>query len=283
MSAAITAAAISAGMSFGQMIIQNRRQEQAERDADEAMAVVKGKLDVNFAEQAAIKKESYDSEREALLVQGAMATAAGVESERGAAATSGRVYAGQQKAQAEVRSAQADEMTNIESSILEEESRLRDLTVGVTLEEVAGNAMKASDARSAANQAGQQMAQSVVQGAGEYASQQALYKKDIAAQRAALGQTQNAFNQMSQIGPANLGAAVPLSEMPVALGGQAKPSAAEINVNAMPEGLLGQLKQMSDAEYAKWKKGLSQEEASRYFRNIDYIKEYNAITAPTGI
>ena len=261
MSAAITAAAIGATMSFTQQMTQNKRQRQAEADADKAMALARGKLDVNFAEQATIKKEAYDSEREALLVQGAQAINAGVESERGAAATAGRVYAGQQKAQADVRSAQADEMTNIESAILEEDSRLRDLNVSLDLEEVAGNQMKAANAQAAAAAAGQQGWQNVVAGVGEYASQQALYKQDFKAQQAAVGDSQNAFNQFSE-----------LSGMPESLGG----SAAEINKNAMGEKLLGEVLQMKPYQFNQWQKGLSPQDYQRYFGNEKYAESYNA-------
>jgi len=150
---AIGGLALSAGttaMSFSQASKQKKAQRQAEIDADKAMAEARGKLDVNFAEQMSVKKEAYDNEREALLVQGAMATQAGIESERGSAASAGRVYAAQQAGQANVRGAMADEMTNIENAIIEEDSRLRDLDVSLDLEEVAGNQQKAADAQRAA-------------------------------------------------------------------------------------------------------------------------------------
>jgi len=140
----LASTAISTGISFTQAAKQRKLMEQAERDAEKAMAEARGKLEINYAEQMAIKKEAYDLEREAMLVQGAMATQAGIESERGAAATAGRIYAGQQAGQAQIRSAMADEMTNIEAAILEEESRLRDLGVGLDLEEVAGEQLKAA-------------------------------------------------------------------------------------------------------------------------------------------
>ena len=119
--------------SFSQASKQRKAQEQAELDADKAMAEARGKLDVNFAEQMSIKKEAYDNEREALLVQGAMATESGMASERGSATTAGRVYSAQQAGQANVRGAMADEMTNIENAIIEEDSRLRDLDVSLDL------------------------------------------------------------------------------------------------------------------------------------------------------
>ena len=137
-------------VSFANAEAQKKKQQKAERDADKAMNEARGKLDVNFAEQMTIKKEAYDNEREALLVQGAMATNAGVESERGSAATAGRVYAAQVAGQAEVRGAMADELTNIENAVIEEDSRLRDLDVALDLEEVAGNQLKAANAQEAA-------------------------------------------------------------------------------------------------------------------------------------
>tara|TARA_R110000868_G_scaffold348392_5_gene609454 strand:- start:13240 stop:14127 length:888 start_codon:yes stop_codon:yes gene_type:complete len=155
-------AATSAGLSFSQASKQRKIQKQAEREADEAMADARGRLGVNFAEDQSIKKEAYELEREANLVAGAGATEAGVASERGAAATAGRVYAAQQQGQGQVRAAMGDEMTNIENSIIEEDSRLRDLNVGLDLEEVAGNQQRAALAEARAEQSKQQGIQSAI-------------------------------------------------------------------------------------------------------------------------
>ena len=165
--ASLAATATSAGLSFGQAAKQRKLQRAAEADADRAMAAARGKLDVNFAEQMAIKKEAYDLEREAMLVQGAQLTQAGIESERGSAATAGRIFAQQQLGQQQIRSAMADEMTNIESAVLEEESRLRDLGVGLDLEEIAGQQMRAADAQRAATASTQQGIQSAVSAVGQ--------------------------------------------------------------------------------------------------------------------
>tara|TARA_R110001632_G_scaffold102939_1_gene211495 strand:- start:1214 stop:2119 length:906 start_codon:yes stop_codon:yes gene_type:complete len=155
-------AATSAGLSFSQASKQRKIQKQAEREADEAMADARNRLGVNFAEDQSIKKEAYELEREANLVAGASATEAGVASERGAAATAGRVYAAQQQGQGQVRAAMGDEMTNIENSIIEEDSRLRDLNVGLDLEEVAGNQQRAALAEARAEQSKQQGIQSAI-------------------------------------------------------------------------------------------------------------------------
>ena len=173
----IAATAGGAGMSFAQANKQRGLQKQAEADAVKAMAEARQKLDVNFAEQMSIKKEAYDLEREAMLSAGAQATQAGIESERGAAATTGRVFAGQQEAQGQIRSAMADEMTNIEGAILEEEGRLRDLSVGLDLQEVAGQQQQAADAQAAALAADQQSIQGVVDTAGMAIEYAPLYAK----------------------------------------------------------------------------------------------------------
>ena len=183
----IAATATSAGMSFAQANKQKKAMQDAEADAEAAMAAARGKLDVNFAEQMSIKKEAYDLEREAMLVQGAMATEAGKESERGAAATAGKVYAAQQQGQAGIRTAMGDELTNIEGAILEEESRLRDLDVALDLEEVAGSQQAAADAQRAATAAKQQAIQSTISAVGQGISMAPLYGKNTGAQKAAVG------------------------------------------------------------------------------------------------
>jgi len=175
--AGLAISTVSAGASFAQAAKQNRLKRQAQSDAERAMAAARGKLDVNFAEQMSIKKEAYDLERQAMLVQGAQLTQAGIESERGSAATAGRVFAQQQLGQQQIRSAMADEMTNIESAVLEEESRLRDLGVGLDLEEVAGQQMMAADAQRAATASTQQGFQSAL-GAAQLAVEQVpLYRE----------------------------------------------------------------------------------------------------------
>ncbi len=188
--AGLAISTVSAGASFAQAAKQNRLKRQAQSDAEQAMAAARGKLGVNFAEQMSIKKEAYDLERQAMLVQGAQLTQAGIESERGAAATAGRVFAAQQLGQQQIRSAMADEMTNIEAAVLEEESRLRDLGVGLDLEEVAGQQMMAADAQRAAAASTQQGIQSAL-GAAQLAVEQVpLYNQDKIAKQLALEEQQ---------------------------------------------------------------------------------------------
>ena len=140
---------------------QKRKQREAERAAERAMAEVRKQLSVNYFDEVAIKKEPYELQREALLSQGAMAIQAGVESERGGATTAGKVQMAQNEAQAGVRTAMGQEMNAIEQQSIEEKSRLRDLNAQLTLGEIEGQQRIAEDARQAAELANQQGFQGV--------------------------------------------------------------------------------------------------------------------------
>ena len=145
--AGVAVAAVGTGLSFAQAASQRKLSEAAQREADAAMEKARDRLDVNYAEGQSIKKEGYELESDANLAAGAQAMIASVEGDaRGGAATAGRVLASQNQAQAQTRVAMGDELTNIETSIMEEDSRLRDLNVSLDLEEVAGNQQKAADA-----------------------------------------------------------------------------------------------------------------------------------------
>lgn len=190
--AGIASQAGSAGMSFAQASKQKKLQARAEQDAREAMAEARSKLDVNFAEQMSIQKEAYDLERDAMLSAGAQATQAGIDSERGAAATAGRVYAGQQKAQANVRTAMGREMQGIQQNIIEEDSRLRDAKVDLDLAEVKGQQQMAADAQRARTAAMQQGIESAIGAVGQGLQMAPLYGQDISAQRAAVSAASDA-------------------------------------------------------------------------------------------
>ena len=125
--------AATTGMSFAQAGKQRKAMRQAERDADEAMQAARKKLEVNVFDQLSIQKEPYELEREALLSQGAQAIQAGVESERGATTTAGRIQMAQQEGQAGIRSAMGQELQGLERLSAQEEGRLRDIGVQLDL------------------------------------------------------------------------------------------------------------------------------------------------------
>jgi hypothetical protein len=149
------------GMSFAQAGKQRQAQRQAEKDAEQAMAEARKKLEVNFYENLGIQKEPYELEREALLSQGAQAIQAGVESERGAAATAGRIQMAQQQGQAGIRTAMGQDLMNLQKLAASEEARLAGLGYNLDLEEVAGAQKAARDAQQLEAQATQQAMQGI--------------------------------------------------------------------------------------------------------------------------
>jgi hypothetical protein len=142
------------------------------------MAEARKKLDVNFAKQRSIQKEPYELAREAMLSSGAQALQAGVESDRGAETTAGRVQMAMNQGQADIRGTMGQELMDIEKDVLNEESRLRDLRTQMDLGEVEGAQLAARDAqeaRAAAMTQGFQGLQSIGQQAMEMVP---LFQKD---------------------------------------------------------------------------------------------------------
>ena len=166
----------SAGMSFYQAKKQRDAQNAANVKANELLEDAKKRLDVNVYEALAIQKEPYELQREALLSQGAAGLQAGVEgSQRGAAATAGRVQMAQQAAQGDVRTAMGQEMMDLDKLVAAEDSRLLDVGMQLGLEESASARQAARDASNARQQAIMSGVQGIA-GIGETAiSQAGLY------------------------------------------------------------------------------------------------------------
>lgn len=273
MSAAIAGlaiGAISTGLSFAQAGQQKKLQAQAEAEADAAMEAARGRLEVNFAEQMSIKKEGYELEREANLAAGAQALEAGVESDRGGAATAGRVLAAQQAGQAQTRAAMGDELTNIEAAIVEEDSRLRDLNVALDLEEVAGNQQKAADAQRAAQAATNQGIQGVVSTVGQAVSMVPLYKQNMAAQKAAVGGMQMDQTQFDKFGNV------------MGKGGGVSKSMGEAGGAGFTNLDLGAVADMSNKQFRQFKRELNPQQEAMLFNNKQYSQNYNQYMQGTG-
>lgn len=173
----LAATAASTAGSFAQAGRQREAQRNAERDADEAMQEARRKLETNFYKNLSIQKEPYELEREALLSQGAQAIQAGVESERGAAATAGRIQMAQQEGQAGIRTAMGQDLLNLEKMTAQEESRLRDIGVQLNLGEVSGAQLAAANAQELAAQAQQQAFQGVTSLGQQAVSYLPLFEK----------------------------------------------------------------------------------------------------------
>jgi type II secretory pathway pseudopilin PulG len=153
---AVAATAATTTMSFIDAGKQKKAKLAAEKDADEAMQLARKQLDVNVYDKLGIQKEPFELQREAMLSQGAQAIQAGVESERGAAATAGRVQLAQNEGQAGIRSAMGQELQGLEMLSAQEEGRLRDIGVQLSLEEVAGAQLAAANAQELQAQAKRQ-------------------------------------------------------------------------------------------------------------------------------
>ena len=195
--------------SFSQASKQRKIQKKAEADAAKAMADARKKLDVNFYEQLGIQREPYELAREAVTSTAAQAIQAGQESERGAAATAGRVFLGAEQAQRNIATEMGQEMQALDKLQAAEESRLRDTGVGLDLAEVEGAQLKAREAETRSQAATKQALEGVVSAAGQLASFAPLYSKSAGARKFGglaktaekAGFTQQQFqNQMEALG-----------------------------------------------------------------------------------
>jgi hypothetical protein len=184
--AGLAATAAGTGMSFSQMGKQRRLQKEAESEAERAMAEAKKRLEVNVYEKLGIAKLPYEQAREAALVQGAMATEAARESERGVAATAGRVQMAQQEQQADIAAKQEKEIMDLNKLVATEEGRLLDIGTQLNLEEVAGAQMAAANAEERGNQALTQGMQGITSLAGQAAAAAPLYSKSQAVKQEGL-------------------------------------------------------------------------------------------------
>ena len=146
----------TAGMSFAQAGKQRSLQRQAERDAENAFNEAKKDLGKNYYQAIGIQKEPYELSREGLLSSSFGLTQAAQESERGAAEAAGRIYLASQQGQGQVRSEMGQELLNLEKLTAQEASRLRDIGVGLDLEQAAGYQQAAKDAQKAAATATEQ-------------------------------------------------------------------------------------------------------------------------------
>ncbi len=163
----ITSSAVGAGMSFGQMAKQSKAAAAARQQANLAIQEAKKRAEQNVFESLSLTKDPYERAREAAIVSGAQAIEAGRESERGAAATAGRVAMAQNEMQRDIADVQAKEMQSLNQLVAAEESRLKDYAANVSLSEAEGAQKAMRDAEilraNAAGQAFQQIGQ-VAQG-----------------------------------------------------------------------------------------------------------------------
>ena len=171
-------------MSFAQAGKQRKLMREAEKAADTAMQEARKKLEVNVFDTLDINKEPFELQREALASQGAQAIQAGVESERGAAATAGRVQMAANEAQAGIRSAMGQDMQQLDMLSAQEDSRLRDVGVQLDLEEVAGAQLAAANAQELAANATAQGMEGLTSLGSQLAEKAPLFEKTASGRQA---------------------------------------------------------------------------------------------------
>jgi len=191
---AVAATAATTAMSFAQAGKQRKLMRQAEAEADAAMQEARKKLGANVYDQLAIQKEPYELQREAMLSQGAQAIQAGVESERGAAATAGRVQMATNEAQAGIRTAMGQDLQQLEMLKAQEDARLRDIGVQLDLEEVAGAQLAAANAQELQAQSMQQGFAGVTSLGSQAAKQIPLFARSKGAEMSAVGEMVDSFS-----------------------------------------------------------------------------------------
>ena len=173
----ITSALVSSGMSFRQAAKQNQLAKEAQRAQAQAEADARKRLSQNAMKGLSIQKEPYELQREALLSAGGQAIEAGIESDRGAAATAGRIYEQQAQEQGRVRSAMGQEQTQIDRLVRGEESRLADMGMGLEMMKLEGAQKAEADSMKAAKEATIQGFDSITSAAQQAAAAAPLYFK----------------------------------------------------------------------------------------------------------
>lgn len=144
----IGAAATATGtyMSFKEVSRQGKAAAAARIEAEKATQEAKKRAEQNVYEALSLIKDPYERAREAALVVGAQAIGAGSESERGGAATAGRVVMGQNVQQGQIADVQAQEMQGLNQMVAAEESRLKDYAAYISLAEAEGAQQAIKDA-----------------------------------------------------------------------------------------------------------------------------------------
>ena len=252
-----TAVAVgSSAASFAQAGKSKRAQRDAESEAEAMMRTARRRLNVNYMEQLAIKKEPYELQREAMLQAGATALDAAREGDqRGVAATAGRLQQAQNQAQAQTRAAMSKEQQAIEMAVAKEDSRLRDLNVQLDLGEIEGQQRAAADAQrmaAASTQAGISAAGTALQTG---LSQIPLYQQNTALQKAALGNTQLTADEFAAIGNVDVG-----------MGEAAGEGFTNLDLTRIPG--------MTNREFRQFRRGLDADQKALLFGSQSYQNQY---------
>lgn len=195
--------ALTTGFSIGDMRRARKLQKEADADAEKFRKEADKFLEVNVYDELGIQMKPYDIEREALAQSGAQAIEAGRESERGVAATAGRVQAQYADAIRDIQTRQGQEMADLEKLSAAEDSRLKDIKTQLALDEATGAQQASAMYEERAQQAKKNAIQGVTSMLGQAAKLAPLYGTDIKAEQAAFGKMNLSADQLQKLGPIN--------------------------------------------------------------------------------
>jgi len=270
---AIGSTLVSAGMSAAQASKQSRMQKQAEAEAAKAMADARKSLEVNFYDKLSVKKEPYELAIEAANVAAAQAIQAGQESERGTAATAGRIMMADTDNQRQIATAYGQELSDLEKLSATEDSRLRDVNTQIDLSQVEGAQKAARDAQEAKAKSTEAAIQSGISAVGQGINAANLYSKNTALQRQALGKSTLTDQQMQDFGYVKNGekfgfksvAATP----PAMFGDNGELMKASSNLD------LNVIKNMDRGTYRSFINSLDENQRAMLFNNQSFTDNYN--------
>ena len=149
---ALGISAVGTGASFLQAGKQNRLAKDAQTAADKAFKDAEAQLDVNYFEQLGISKTPYENQRNAITQASAQAMEVAKESDRGGAATAGRVLAQSNLAQQNITDQQTKDLEALNKLVATEESKLGTSRANLSLSQAEGAGIASAQAQNAANQ-----------------------------------------------------------------------------------------------------------------------------------
>jgi hypothetical protein len=135
---AIGTSVASAGASAVQASQASGNANRAKKESEDAFKRAMNELTSNKFAALNLPTEAYERQREAVLSAGAQATEAGRESERGAAATAGRIQMAQQEGQRQIAGAMGEDLMKLEGLTAQEETRLSGARANLELAQAEG-------------------------------------------------------------------------------------------------------------------------------------------------
>lgn len=248
--------ALTTAFSIGDMRKMKRLQKESDADALKFRQEADKFLEVNVYDQLGIQMKPYELEREALASVGAQSIEAGRESERGAAAVAGRIYAGYSDAIRDIQTRQGQEMSDLEKLSAAEDSRLKDIKTQLALDEAEGAQQASAMYEERAAQATKNAIAGGVNMLGQAAKLAPLYGTDVKAEQAAFGGLELNPEQMQKIGNIDYEGL-----------GQAGQGFTNLDLEAISK--------LSKPEYKAFVKSLTKEQYQMIFGNKQFGDLYN--------